>query len=223
MRNKIASVALFFALFFLILTFSIGLPIYVRPFYYAHIDPLDLVGESGFSRDEIIEAYDDVLDYLTLPNQTFKAGSMLYSEDGASHFADCKILFDLNATILILSSVTLISILILYRKKVVTDLRIGPFFAGFYSAVAAIAIPLVIGYYASRNFLKVFTKFHKLLFPGKYNWYFDPVTDEIINVLPPQFFMNCAILIGIGVVAISVSIIVLSLVHFAKEKRKNAL
>lgn len=223
MKNKIASIILSFSVFFLIVTFSIGLPIYFRPFFYAHIEPLDLVAESGFSRSEIIEAYNEVLDYLTIPGKPFGTGAMCYSEEGASHFADCKILFNLNAIILLLSVTVTAVISILYRKSKITDLRIGPFFAGFYGAVAAIVIPLVIGYWAFQNFSKVFTVFHKILFRGKDNWYFNPATDEIINILPQKFFMNCAISIGVGIVVFSLSIIILSLVRFVKDKRKNAL
>ena len=43
----------------LIITFSIGLPIYVRPFYYAHIDALEMTEYTGFDREEIKEAYDE--------------------------------------------------------------------------------------------------------------------------------------------------------------------
>ena len=76
MKNKIAAIVFAIALFFLILTLSIGLPIYIRPFFYAHIAPLDLEAESGFTRAEIIEAYNDVLDYLTLPGKPFCSGVM---------------------------------------------------------------------------------------------------------------------------------------------------
>lgn len=220
MKNKIAAIVFAIALFFLILSLSIGLPIYIRPFFYAHIAPLDLEAESGFTRAEIIEAYNDVLDYLTLPGKPFCSGVMLYSEDGAAHFADCKVLFDLNAAVLIGSAIAVTVILLLYRQKKITSLRLGGLFAGFYGAVAAIAVPSALGYYAYRNFLDLFTKLHKLLFPGKYNWYFDPATDEIINVLPPQFFMNCAILIGVSIAMLSLAVIVLSLI--LKFKRKNA-
>lgn len=223
MKNKIAAIVLACSVFFLILTLSIGLPIYFRPFFYAHIGPLDLVAESGFSRAEIIEAYNEVLDYLTIPGKPFGTGAMCYSEAGASHFADCRVLFNLNTAVLLLSALTAVIIMLFRRKNKITDLHIGPFFAGFYGAIAAIVVPLVVGYWASRNFSKVFTAFHKILFRGKYNWYFDPATDEIINVLPQQFFMNCAILIGVGIVAFSLSVIVLSLIRFAQDKRKNAL
>ena len=45
------------------------------------------------------------------------------------------------------------------------------------------------------DFNKAFAVFHKLFFPGKDNWLFDPGTDPVIRMLPAEFFRNCAILI----------------------------
>ena len=89
------------ALFCFIVTVSIGLPIYFRPFYYAHITPMHLPELSGFTKAEIKAAYNEVLDYLTLPGKPFGTGVMAHSAEGAAHFADCKVLFDLNAGVLL--------------------------------------------------------------------------------------------------------------------------
>ncbi len=207
MKNRLISIVFSVALFLFILTFSIGLPIYCRPFYYAHVD--ELVSEnSKFTREEIIDAYDEVLDYLTLPGHDFGTGVMKHSEEGAAHFADCKVLFDLNATVLILSSVTLAVILVLKKLGYVGALRLGKRSAGFWSAICAIVLPIVLGWLASLNFDRAFTVFHTIFFPGKDNWIFNPRTDEIITVLPQDFFMHCAILIAVGVILLSSAIFI---------------
>ena len=54
---------------------------------------------------------------------------------------------------------------------------------------------LMVGGLAALDFDKAFVVFHALFFPGKDNWLFDPRTDEIITILPQEFFMNCALLI----------------------------
>ena len=71
MQNKtvravnIALTALFVAaLVILIMTFSIGLPIYCRFFYYIQINTLNLEEASGHTYAEIKAAYDEILDYL---------------------------------------------------------------------------------------------------------------------------------------------------------------
>ena len=138
-----ASILFAVSLFFLILTLSIGLPIYIRPFYYAHIDAMHLPAQSGFSAEEIRTAYDEVLDYLTLPGREFSAGVMAYSPDGAAHFEDCKVLFDLNAAVLIASSVCLLLLLVLRKTGVIGPFRFGRLGAASAAAIAAVVLPIV--------------------------------------------------------------------------------
>ena len=96
-----------FALFIFILTFSIGLPIYFRPFYYLHINALDLPARynSECTYEMVKDAYDEILDYLTLPGKEFGTGEFPHSPEGASHFADVKGLFTLNTVALISSAI----------------------------------------------------------------------------------------------------------------------
>lgn len=192
------------ALVLLILTTSIALPIYCRPFYYAHIHALDLE-RSGFTEAQIRTAYDQVLDYLTLPGREFGTGELAHSAEGAAHFADCKVLFDLNAGVLAASALCVATILVLRRLGKVGSLRRAAFGAGS----AAIMLPLVLGGLMALDFEHAFIIFHHIFFPGKDNWLFDPRTDQIIRVLPQEFFRNCAILIGCGLLVFSIVIMVL--------------
>lgn len=192
--------------FFAILTAAIGLPIYIRPFYYAHIDAMDLPECSGFTRAQIVEAYDEMLDYLTLPGREFGTGVLGYSESGKAHFEDCKVLFDLNASVLLGSGLVLAALFLL-RKKL-GPYRLGKHSAPFYGALGAIVLPIVVGGLAALDFDRAFVIFHRIFFPGKDNWIFDYRTDEIIRVLPQDFFMHCAILIGVGVLVFSIGVLV---------------
>ncbi len=216
--NIAISVLFSVTLFLFIITFSIGLPIYCRPFYYAHIDALNLPEKSGFTAEQIVKSYDAVLDYLTLPNKDFSVGDMAYSHDGASHFADCKILFDLNIGVLICSAICLVVLLVLRKIGKIQDFRIGRHSASFYSAVTAIFLPVTVGILASLNFDRAFTVFHDIFFGGKKNWLFNPYTDEIIRVLPQQFFMNCAIFIGASILALSLIILIFDRIKYLKNK-----
>lgn len=215
--NIVTSVLFAVALFLFILTFSIGLPIYCRPFYYAHIDALNLPEKSGFTAEQIRQSYDAVLDYLTLPNREFSVGDMAYSPDGAAHFADCKALFDLNIGVLICSAICLIVLLVLRKVGKIQDFCIGRHPASFYSAMTTIFLPVTVGILASLNFDRAFVIFHSIFFPGKENWIFDPYTDEIIRVLPRQFFMNAAILIGASVLILSLIILIFDRIKDSKK------
>lgn len=191
------------ALVLLVLTVSVGLPIYCRPFYYAHIDALDLE-RSGFTEAQIRTAYDQMLDYLTLPGKSFGTGELAYSPEGAAHFADCKVLFDLNAGVLLASAFCVAAILVLRRMGKAPSLRRAAFFAG----AGAVTLPLAVGGLAALDFERAFVIFHHIFFPGKDNWMFNYRTDEIILVLPQEFFRNCAILIGAGILIFSVALMI---------------
>ena len=204
--KRFMSIVCMLCVFLFLLTVSIGLPIYIRPFYYAHIDAFELEALSGYSEAQIREAYDEVLDYLTLPRREFGTGELPHSPEGKAHFEDCKVLFDLNASILIGSAAVLILLFLLQKKC--GPYRLGKHSAPFWAAVLSLTAPMAIGALAALDFDRAFVIFHSIFFPGKTNWVFDWYRDPIIRVLPQDFFRNCAILIGVGLVTMAVGILV---------------
>jgi len=206
MKNKCISILFSIASFILIVTCSIAVPIYCRPFYFWHIEALNLE-KSGYTAAQIKEAYNEILDYLTLPGGTFHAGVFPFTESGASHFADCKTLFAINAALLIISAIFILAVLVLKKQNRIGTLYIGSFHAVFYAAIFCIGLILLITVLASMDFYAAFVTFHSIFFPGKENWILNYRTDPIINVMPQDFFMNCAVLIGVCIVAISLILI----------------
>lgn len=207
------------ALIIFMLTFSIGLPIYCRFLYYIQIKTLNLEAKTGWDYNTIKTAYDDVLNYLTLPNRPFGTGELKWSEDGASHFADCKVLFDLNFIGLLFSSLTAAALAILHRLKIITLCRPFKRAPYFLAAVIAVALPVVIGLACAIDFDNAFQVFHSIFFPNKTNWQFDPGRDEIIEIMPEEFFMNCAIVIGVSLFALSSAFIATDLILSRKKNR----
>ena len=159
-----------------------------------------------------------MINYLTLPNQTFSTGVFKFDEQGASHFKDCKILFDINLIFLISSSVIMLLAFILVKKKKITLARPFNMSVSFISATAILTLLLVLGLIISIDFSSAFTVFHHLFFAGKDNWLFDPNQMEVIKILPEQFFLNCAILIGLSILIFCLSIITFQLVKRKKAK-----
>ena len=204
--KRLLSVVCLICVFLFLLTVSIGLPICIRPFYYAHIGAYDLEGLSGYTEEQIRQAYDEVLDYLTLPGKEFGTGVLPHSDEGKAHFEDCKVLFDLNAAIL-LGSGCVLTVLFVMRKKW-GGYRLGKHSAVFWATVLSLTAPILIGGLAAINFDRAFVIFHSIFFPGKTNWVFDWYRDPIIRVLPQDFFRNCAILIGVGLVTMAGGILI---------------
>ena len=206
MKKYLLSLVCAVTVFLFLVTASISLPIYIRPFYYAHIGAYDLEAVSGYSESEIRQAYDEVLDYLTQPGKGFGTGVMPISHEAEHHFADCKVLFDLNA-MLLAGSALVLAVLFAMRKKW-GPYRLGRHSAPFWAALLSVTAPIIIGGLAALDFDRAFTVFHTIFFPGKTNWVFDWYRDQIIRVLPQEFFRNCAILIGGGLVAMAGGILV---------------
>ena len=206
MRARILSAVFALALIFFVLTVSIGLPIYIRPFYYAHIEPMGLEAYTGLTAGQLREAYDGILDYLTLPSRPFSCGILPFSAEGEAHFADCRVLFDLNRNVLLMSGGILAVLLLLQRKF--GPYRLGKRHAAWWAGLLAMIAPLVIGALAALDFDRAFVIFHQIFFPGKSNWIFDWRTDPVILALPQEFFRNCAILIGAGLVIFSLSLLI---------------
>ena len=200
----------------LTITISIGLPIYIRDFYFTFVKVTDLPTVSGYSYEVIETAFNELMDFLIL-NKEFSTGALKFSEEGKNHFIDVKFLFDLNFYGLIISLGVSLLIGILHKCKVIKINRLFDLHPMFYSSILVILIPLVVGYFCLVDFDNAFTVFHHIFFPGKENWMFNPFEDEIINILPQEFFASCAALIGLSILVITFTSIITCLVK--KHKR----
>lgn len=204
--KKLLSVIMSIAVAAALLSGSIAAPILVRGFYYAQIDALELEEVSGLSEAEIRNAYDDVLDYCTGKSDEFSAGVLPFSDEGASHFADCRKLFILDFEIFGVS-LLLIAALTMYRRRRGLHEFCGrsPAFWGAAGICGAICAAAAL---AATDFDRAFEVFHGIFFPGKDNWIFAPKLDPIIKLMPEAFFRNCAILIALLIALVSAIIII---------------
>ena len=213
--SKCAALVCIVALAGLILSFSIAVPILLRPFYYVQIDALDLPERTGWSEETIREAYDQVLDFCVL-GKPFGTGQLAWSESGRSHFADVRGLFLLDFAVLGVTGVAVLLLLALRLTKKLSFHRFlgrGP---GFWAGITAGGLVLVTAGLAALDFQRAFVVFHAIFFPGKDNWIFDPATDQIILVMPEIFFRNCAILIGVVLLTCCVGLVLADLLRQRK-------
>ncbi len=218
LKNRFFTIIICIFTILFTITFSIALPICFRPFYYYHIEKYNLEEYTGKSESQIKEAYDEVLDYLTIPGKDFGTGDFEYTPDGESHFADCKILFILNFSVLLLSLSVVLILIILNRKKLIEFTKPFGLNVCFTSGISTLLLFVIIGGLAAIDFDKAFVIFHKIFFFGKDNWMFDSSENEIINALPQEFFLNCAILIVSSILLISVGMITYAIISKKLKK-----
>jgi len=195
-QSKLLTVFLAIATACLVLSASIAAPILCRPFYYAHIDAMELDSYIGLDEGYVREAYDEMMDFCVGLTDEFSTGILKWSESGRSHFVDVKRLFLLDLAVMVVSAALLIGDLFLRSRRKVQPYRFLGRGAGFWAAAGLGGTISVVGILAAIDFDRAFVVFHKLFFPGKSNWIFDWRTDPIILILPQEFFRNCAILIG---------------------------
>ncbi|MCD8200896.1 MAG: TIGR01906 family membrane protein, partial [Clostridia bacterium] len=162
------------------------------------------------TRAEIKEAFNLLLNYLTLPGREFSVGDVFTcSESAQAHFADCKFLFNLNLGVLVGSTAVIVALGVLSKLKIIRLCRPHDHSMSTIGALVSILLPvIVIIAFAIVGWDRGYELFHEIMFPGKDNWVFDWWDDSIIRILPDDFFMNCAILIGCAVVAADIGIVI---------------
>ena len=184
----------------LIISGSVALPILFKPFYYIHINIMELNSKVGLTIEQVKQAYSEVINYCIGLQPQFSAGVFKFSESGASHFADVRSLFIFDLACVVIGIAVLLIVYFICKKKNIKEYRFKNKGSLFYGSSITLVSFVLVGLLASINFDKAFTIFHKIFFPGKENWVFSYKTDPIIYVLPQTFFMNCAILILISVI-----------------------
>lgn len=193
-QSRILSIIFSIALAIFFLSAAVEIPILCRPFYYWQARSLRLSEITGITETEIHTAYNEVMDYLTA-DAPFGTGALPWSEDGKSHFADCKRLFRFNFMALggSILALALLSAL-LFRRKVrpYYFLRRSP---AFWSAAGLTIFFIGAAVWAIKDFDGLFTFFHQICFPGKTNWIFNGRTDPIIYLLPETFWARTGALV----------------------------
>ena len=213
MKEKLLGIAQAVLTALVIVSGAISLPILFRPFYYWHIKPLHLNDAVGLTSEQVKIAFNEMMNFCIGISDTFSAGVLPFSESGADHFADVRKLFLLDFGVLIVAALLLAGVLLLKRKKI---LWIAGHTPGFWGAVGVGVTFAGIGGLVALDFDRAFVVFHELFFPGKDNWIFDSRLDPIINMLPEEFFRNCALLILFAILLSCGALILLDI-----HKRKN--
>ena len=220
MKDRVLTIVSTVSLFLFVLTAAICVPIVFRPFYYMQIGPLGIENYSGFDYRTIRTAFDDLMNYLLL-NTPFQTGGLHWSEAGKLHFEDCKTIFWVIIVLAIVSAVCSLVLFILHRKGKFEYRCFSGHSLSFYLAIAVFVILLAVLIWGLIDFRSLFTCFHAIFFPGKDNWRFDWDEDQIIRILPEQFFINCAVFIGVIFLSFCTGCIVRDIVRRRQSRQKK--
>ncbi len=217
-HSKLFSLIVSLAAALAVLAGSISIPLLCRPFYYLQIQALDLEARTGYAGPVIRAAFDEMMDFCIL-GAPFGTGELPWSPSGMSHFADVAVLFRLDLIVGAAAGIALL-VCLAVRLRGLRPYRFWGRGPGFWAGSLLAACFAVIAALAAADFDRAFVVFHALFFPGKDNWIFDPAQDAIINILPQEFFQNCAVLI-VAVLLIACGALIVS--DFVPRRRPSAL
>jgi integral membrane protein (TIGR01906 family) len=180
-----------------LISLSVKVTLAFRQLYYYDIDNLKISESYGMPKETIIKNYNILIDYTENKNiSKLDMPDFPTSKQGEIHFIEVKNIFmKFNNLLYISGIISIVGIALAIKKQKFSFLK--------YSSIGLIAIPVILSIPFAINFDKSFTAFHKILFNNDY-WEFDPIKDPIINVLPQEFFMHCAIMILLILVVSSI-------------------
>lgn len=220
--SKTAAVIIIIMTAAVIVSGAVAVPLFCRAFYYAHIKPMGLMEKSGLTEEQIMKAFDEVMDYCIGTSDAFSAGGLAWSSEGAAHFADVRKLFLFDLWVACISLIVLIVVMVVCFFKKRRPYLFKGHSPGFWSSAVIGAGIILAGSLAAINFDRAFTVFHTIFFPGKNNWILYRELDPVILILPQEFFRNCAVLIFAVILLLCTALIVLDYVIMYKDRRNNS-
>ncbi|WLP85420.1 TIGR01906 family membrane protein [Mycoplasma seminis] len=234
MKTKIfrisTKVILVIALALLILSASIYFTTISRWLYYIefpkyHLDELWFknAGPDGtyghLDNKQIAQIYANVMDFLQNQTDTFNISPVTYTKAGLLHFEDVRKLFNICLGIFIASLV--VSVLLIIWGKWRYKKNFSIISLGAYASIALLVVFVIILIIAACDFDEAFNNFHKIFFPGKDNWIFDPDQDEIIKLLPQEVFKNYAIMIFVLLATFTFGFIIAYIIQVSSRHKRN--
>lgn len=198
-----------------LISLGLILAINLRPLYYANIHWFQLDKYSGLSINEIKSNYNALIDYCSpFYYGALKFPTLRSSVSGISHFKEVKVLFQFFYIMFLISSIFLLSVITWKRKQNNYQyLKV--------SSITAIILPIITLMGCSIDFDTTFVIFHKIFFRND-DWIFDPYTDPIIELLPEEYFLQCALII-VFVVLVGSLILYLCYRHQRKKNQVTPL
>ncbi len=229
LTKTLAAIAGFCLIFGLLATVICTISV-SRTFYYKEYDKLGVAEDIGISAQDLREATDVLLSYtegkrddMLIYAEIKGERAPVFNQRETDHMVDVRELF-INAKkvgfiCLIAGAAVLIALFFAAKDKraVFSGYLLGNWI--FLGAVAVIVI------YAALDFNSFWTNFHHVFFTKNDFWILDPRTDNLILMVPEQFFSDLVFRIVAVFLAVAAALAVFSGVMssvFKKRKKKEA-
>jgi integral membrane protein (TIGR01906 family) len=209
--NRKRDIVLALLLTICIICFAVIITVFFKQLYYFDIDYLNIAQNTGLSKEVIKNNYDILIQYQSIFYQgTLALPDFVMSTTGRIHFEEVKRVFEVIQIMFVITGI--ISGVMIYQNVKQKEYRFLQL-----TALFAVGIPTILGFFVALDFDKAFVIFHNIVFRNNY-WIFDYTTDPVITILPESFFMHCFMMIIVIVIVIS-----LTMYWIYRRKRKMIL
>lgn len=192
-NHLISDIGIGFLFLFALIGLGLLFVLLFRPLYLLDLNILNIPETTGYSTEEILLNYDYLIrTCLPFFTGTFQFPTLSSSSSGVQHFAEVRQIF--YAIYLIGAVSILLLIPILRHKKKNHDFRYLKV-----CGILVLIVPVLLGLFSLISFHTVFVIMHQLLFRNDL-WIFDPATDPIIEFLPEEYFLHCAVVLFLFVI-----------------------
>lgn len=190
-----------FCLPVIFLTASVAIAFNSQWVYQRGFDKYDIETVTGLEQSELKKASQELISYFNSPEELIEITVVkngqpftLFNEREVLHLKDVKDLVELNATVLVFSSIYVLGFCAVSLALRPYDWRriLRNFIFGSLLALLAIAL---IGIIALMDFNWLFLQFHLLSFSNDL-WLLDPASDYLIMMFPQGFWADSALLVA---------------------------
>ncbi len=199
-----------------------------RDFYKGEYAKLETADYIGITEDELTQATEVLLDYLTDERDDLNVTAVIdgeqrqvFNEKEVAHMVDVKNLYLGAMTFSLICFGIFVAIcgVIIYvkRKETVRVLAKGFIHANF----LFLGILGVLGLWAVFDFNSFWTSFHHVFFMGNDLWILDPTTDILIMMVPSQFFFDLVMSIVVTFVVVDGILLTCSGIYVKRSKRAH--
>lgn len=172
----------------LVLT-AVELAAFDRNFYQQQFDELKVAEVIGVSGSDLKKATDVLLDYtagkrgdLDCLVEINEVTTQYYNQREIDHMADVKKLYLTAAMVRNIAAIIAIVIFaVLFKEGFLRWQSLK------YALIFLVTVILFLGFFAMTDFEAFWIRFHLLFFSNDL-WLLDPATDNLINMVPEEFF-----------------------------------
>lgn len=199
--EKVNALALGAIIWIVLVLSALQLTAFNLDFYaeqYAHRDTAESI---GVSQNDLLRVTEVLLDYTSGKRSDMIVevsinGSVqpYYNQREIDHMLDVRVLYlnviQVRNILLIFGLANIFSLLVFSKKKIIGQLQFGLTWV----SVLMGSLLLALGTFAILDFNTFWTAFHHVFFSNDL-WLLDPMTDNLINMVPEGFFIDLIVMI----------------------------